>query len=117
MAKKTYIFKIFAHQLGHNFGMRHDFDKSHDGNGGIRSRNTCNHEGIMSYNPWEKIVAKGWSECSVSDFKQHYEKENWGNGCLEAISDELRDGDDEEAASRGCTEEMKVEIGMLNMSN
>merc|ERR1719430_579468 len=36
--------RTFAHELGHNIGMLHDFDKEHGGRGG-----KCNGQGLMSY--------------------------------------------------------------------
>ena len=75
-----------AHELGHNFGMSHDFDTKHGGTGNYwDSTNACNNQGIMSYGNWD--LAK-WSNCSVSDFKQHYDERGWGNGCLEDVSGE-----------------------------
>ena len=69
--------------MGHNFGMSHDFGTKHGGTGNYwDSTNDCNNQGIMSYGNWD--LAK-WSTCSVSDFKEHYESQGWGNGCLEDI--------------------------------
>ena len=68
-----------SHELGHNFGMSHDFDDKHGGHDGA-----CNNKGIMSYGSTDYT---GWSECSRSDFEQHYASENWAN-CLEDISGE-----------------------------
>ena len=67
-----------AHELGHNFGMNHDFHSSHGGNTG-----PCNGKGIMSYGSYSY---NQWSTCSKSDWERHYSSENWGNGCLEDIS-------------------------------
>ena len=76
---KIIPFKILSHELGHNFGMSHDFDDKHGGHSGA-----CNNKGIMSYGSTDYT---GWSECSRSDFEQHYASENWAN-CLEDISGE-----------------------------
>ena len=70
--------------------MYHDFDTKHgvDGDPGNTgnwwdSTNACNKQGIMSYGNWD--LAK-WSTCSVNDFKEHYEANSWGNGCLDDIT-------------------------------
>ena len=52
-----------AHEVGHNLGMEHDFDKKHGGN-----LNPCNGEGFMSYGNHKSQ----WSECSVKDFTALY---------------------------------------------
>ena len=59
-----------AHEVGHNLGMFHDFDKRHGGGG-----NPCDNSGFMSYGP--KVYK--WSECSVKDFTAKYtlNKHNW----------------------------------------
>merc|ERR1712136_677586 len=48
-----------AHEMGHNFGMSHDFGNKHGGKGG-----RCDGQGIMSYNSDKPMR---WSDCSVSD--------------------------------------------------
>ena len=70
--------KVHAHELGHNFGMSHDFDKKHGGHSG-----PCNKKGIMSYGSYD---FDQWSTCSKSDFEEHYASRKWGNGCLADIS-------------------------------
>jgi len=70
---------VLAHELGHNFGMSHDFDDKHGGSSGA-----CNGQGIMSYGSYDY---NQWSTCSKSDWEEHYSGRNWGNGCLEDISD------------------------------
>jgi len=56
----------FAHELGHNIGMRHDHDHgSH-----------CDGKGIMSYGDHPKT----WSTCSNKDFASWYQ--NVGRRCL-----------------------------------
>ena len=53
-----------AHEVGHNLGMKHDFDEAHGGDSS--SCNQDNH--IMAYgSPKEK-----WSTCSKADFEAHY---------------------------------------------
>ena len=70
--------QVLAHELGHNFGMSHDFDDKHGGHDG-----PCNGQGIMSYGSYDY---NQWSTCSKSDWEEHYASMNWGNGCLEDIS-------------------------------
>ena len=65
--------------------MSHDFGTTHGGTGRYwDSTNECNNQGIMSYGNWD--LAK-WSTCSVADFKQHYQEEGWGNGCLDDLGE------------------------------
>jgi len=63
-----------AHEMGHNFGMSHDFDNKHGGKGG-----RCDGQGIMSYNSDKPMK---WSDCSVSDFTGYYNDLKWGTTCL-----------------------------------
>ena len=60
--------------MGHNFGMSHDFDNKHGGNGG-----RCDGQGIMSYNSDKPMK---WSDCSVSDFTGYYNELKWGTTCM-----------------------------------
>ena len=78
MTLVLYPIKLMAHEMGHNFGMSHDFDDKHGGQNGH-----CNGKGIMSYGSFSYDQ---WSRCSKSDWEEHYSSENWGNGCLEDIS-------------------------------
>ena len=80
MHLRFYI-KLLAHELGHNFGMSHDFDKKHGGLNG-----PCNGKGIMSYG---SIDYNQWSSCSKSDWEHHYSLRQWGNGCLDDVSGEF----------------------------
>ena len=68
-----------AHELGHNFGMRHDFDDTLGGRD-----NPCNGEGLMSYGWFDQKLQ--WSTCSKRDFAAHYFGYNWGCKCLVDIS-------------------------------
>jgi len=56
----------FAHELGHNIGMRHDFAHG----------DHCDGKGIMSYGDHPKT----WSTCSNKDFATWYQ--NIGHRCL-----------------------------------
>jgi len=63
--------RTYAHELGHNIGMKHDFDNAHGGQGG-----PCNGRGLMSYG--DKPDA--WSDCSNNDFRDYYRSE--GHECM-----------------------------------
>jgi len=63
-----------AHEMGHNFGMSHDFDAKHGGKG-----SACDGTGIMSYNSDKPMR---WSTCSVNDFTGYYNSKKWGTTCL-----------------------------------
>ena len=73
--------KTHAHELGHNFGMSHDFAVINGGPSG-----PCAGTGIMSYFINSMEASTQWSTCSKSNFEHHYVAEGWGNGCLEDIS-------------------------------
>lgn len=74
--------ELLAHEIGHNLGMEHDFEKR---NGGKRGH--CNCKGIMSYGylcHGRKIPLK-WSTCSGKNFKRHYMNiKRQGRWCLES---------------------------------
>ena len=71
-----------AHELGHNFGMEHDFDAKHcDG-----TTCPCDGTGIMSYGHYDY---NQWSTCSKSDWEDHYSGLKWGEYCLDDISGEV----------------------------
>ena len=71
--------QILAHELGHNFGMMHDFDDSLGGKG-----NPCNGDGLMSYGSFDQPLR--WSSCSRASFEHHYFGLDWGCNCLLDIS-------------------------------
>ena len=57
------LYKVVAHEMGHNMGMLHDFDAIHGGSGGA-----CDGTGIMSYGSAPNV----WSTCSKNDFLALY---------------------------------------------
>ena len=71
------MFQVLAHELGHNFGMLHDFDRAHGGRWG-----PCNGKGIMSYGSFSY---NQWSTCSRSDWERHFTSREWDLYCLENL--------------------------------
>jgi len=69
--------KNFAHELGHNIGMKHDFADDHGGKTG-----PCNKQGLMSYG---KKRPDKWSECSNKDFTDWWRRE--GHECVKESSE------------------------------
>ena len=69
------MFQVVAHEMGHNFGMSHDFDAKHGGDNG-----KCNGKGIMSYGD----APSAWSDCSIADFTGYYNSQKWGETCLKS---------------------------------
>lgn len=68
--------KVFAHELGHNLGMAHDFDPKHSGKG-------CS--GVMDYGD----TPDTWSSCSANDFIAHFDSVLMyqGKHCMKSIDD------------------------------
>ena len=68
-----------VHEIGHNLGMSHDFNK--DGSTRKYKGSSCNSKGVMSYGEKEA----DWSQCSKNDFKAFYSLERNMNDkwCLE----------------------------------
>ena len=67
-----------AHEIGHNLGMSHDFDKKHGGKGSACDKK--NH--IMAYGTSKDV----WSICSKKDFEAHYlwvQKTSYVSWCME----------------------------------
>ena len=75
--KITLLLQLVAHEVGHNLGMKHDFDEAHGG-----ESSTCNQNNhIMSYGSSKEK----WSTCSKKDFKARYlqiKSKNW-TWCME----------------------------------
>ena len=74
-----------SHEIGHNLGLFHDFDKRHGGSGQSKSNGWPNgqcetNESIMSYDSSEKR----WTNCNKLDFEAHYvnRKATW---CLDSM--------------------------------
>ena len=74
-----------AHEIGHNLGMYHDFDKYHGGKkNSCNSGNSGNH--VMSYG--ELQAMKKWSTCSKKDFEAHFlwvKSKSYLTWCMEGI--------------------------------
>jgi len=68
--------RTFAHELGHNIGMDHDFHESHGGHHG-----KCDHQGLMSYGQHPTQ----WSSCSDKNFTTWWREK--GHVCLKKTTD------------------------------
>merc|ERR1712088_703639 len=73
---------IAAHEIGHNLGMKHDFDSANGGENGA-----CNKlGGLMSYGT-PLATANRWSPCAKKSFIAHYNTiVKSGTWCMEAVS-------------------------------
>merc|ERR1712107_904334 len=67
--------RTYAHELGHNLGMHHDFASKHGGNNSPGSGSPCDGEGLMSYGSCkpscrDSQMPDRWSSCSVRDLSR-----------------------------------------------
>jgi len=85
--------RTFAHELGHNLGMYHDFDSQHGGEGG-----KCDGKGLMSYGSERPDK---WSSCSDTDMQTWWKTEGHEcvntrdivDACVDEIGSKYQDGD------------------------
>jgi len=70
--------RTYAHELGHNLGMRHDFDPNNEGRK-PGSGGPCDGRGLMSYGSCkpdceDSNMPDAWSACSINDFLETFRK-------------------------------------------
>ena len=100
--KITLLLQLVAHEVGHNLGMKHDFDEKHGG-----QSSSCNQDNhIMAYGSSKEK----WSTCSKADFEAHYlqVQSNW---CMEGKCNLLFTAIN--AASIQYTSDYKVSYNMF----
>merc|ERR1719369_221627 len=90
--------RTFAHELGHNLGMSHDFDSEHGGTGYPGEGGKCDGKGLMSYGSDRPDI---WSSCSDTDMLKWWKKEGHEcvntrdivDACVDEIGARYQDGD------------------------
>jgi len=109
--------RTFAHELGHNLGMEHDFAQKHGGNNRPGSGGRCEGKGLMSYgscNPrcHDSRMPDAWSTCSISDFEALFKQS--AHKCLAKKGGATGTG---VSGSQGCKCNEKTHRGYGNCKN
>jgi len=86
--------RTYAHELGHNVGMLHDFASVHGGRGG-----KCDKQGLMSYG---QDRPDQWSTCSNSDYTNWWKKQ--GFACMKESTAWIRGPQGSGDCDRTCSD-------------